>query len=268
MIHDLTRQAGFALCLDADTLEVTTRSDILFHRQTRSVADMKQVLYQPEALSPDSALYATYQLLDGGAFQPAFQSMHLTFGLVLLPAIKVGEEYVKSHGHYHSAMPGSDIGYPEVYTHYFGELYLYAQRRCNRETPDLDDCVLYRMAPGRSIMIPPGYAHILINPSNAPALMGGLYSPDAIHEYSSIREMGGAAYYFLEAAGLERALPNPRYKSPPSLRQIEDLAGTRFAPPDDQQPLWSAFTANPQRYAFITDPRMAMIQFAPEDLRR
>ena len=165
-------------------------------------------------------------------------------------------------------MPGSVIGYPEVYTHYFGELYLYAQRRHNGETPALDDCVLYRMKPGRSIMIPPGYAHILINPSDTPALMGGLYSPDAIHEYGPIREMGGAAYYLLDDAGPERVVPNPRYSSFPPLRQIDDLAGTRFAPPDDQHPLWAAFTADPQRYAFITDPEMAKLQFAPEDLKR
>ena len=50
MIHDLTRQAGFALCLDADTFEITTGSGILFDRQARNLADMKHVLYRPDAL--------------------------------------------------------------------------------------------------------------------------------------------------------------------------------------------------------------------------
>jgi glucose-6-phosphate isomerase len=268
VIHNLTHLAGFDLFLDEDTLEVSTGSAIRFNRQARRVSDMKQVLYQPDSLAPDTTLYWTFSLLDAGVFQPAFQSMNLTFGLVLLPAKRVAEEYVKTHGHYHSAMPGSAIGYPEVYTHYFGELYLYAQRRRNAETDALDDCILYRMKPGSSIMIPPGYAHVLINPSDKPALMAGLYSPDAIHEYSPIREMGGAAYFLLDDSGSERAEPNPRYKSLPSLRVIDNLAGSRFAPPDGQLPLWSAFTTNPQRYAFITDPGTAAVHFAPEDLRR
>ena len=265
---DLTSQAGFDLCLDTEVPDVTTGSGIRFRRQARLVADLKQVLYQPPADGVDSTLYWTYTLLDAGEFQPAFESMRLTFGLVLLPGKTVGEEHVKTHGHYHSTMPGSAIGYPEVYTHYFGELYLYAQRRRYGQTAELDDCVIYKMVPGQSIMIPPGYAHILINPSESPALMAGLYSPDAVHEYSPVREMGGAAYYFLVSRGLEQAVPNPRYNSPPPLRQIDNPTGTRFAPPKNDQPLWSAFTTDPQCYAFITNPEMAAAQFAPEDLRR
>jgi glucose-6-phosphate isomerase len=265
---DLTSQAGFALHLDTEAPDATAGSGIRFQRQARRVTDMKQVLYQPPANGVDSTLYWTYTLLDAGEFQPAFESMRLTFGLVLLPGKRVGEEYVKTHGHYHSVMPGSAIGYPEVYTHYFGELYLYAQRRRFEAAAELDDCVLYKMVPGESIMIPPGYAHILINPSGSPALMAGLYSPDAVHEYSPVREMGGAAYYFLVDRGLDQAVPNPRYQILPPLRRLDDLTGTRFAPPEDDQPLWRSFTADPQRYAFITNPGMAAAQFAPEDLRK
>ena len=151
MIRDLTSLAGFSLYLDVDTLEVTFDSSIRFHQQARRVADLQQVLYQPDALPIDSVLYWNYQLLDAGMFQPAFQAMHLTFGLVLLPSMMIGSEYVRTHGHYHSAITGSSIGYPEVYTLYCGQLYLYLQRRRNGETAVIDDCMLYRMQPGRSI---------------------------------------------------------------------------------------------------------------------
>jgi glucose-6-phosphate isomerase len=195
----------------------------------------------------------------------SFQKHNLTFGLVLLPPMRVGMEFVKTHGHYHSSMPGSTIGFPEVYSHYFGDLYLYMQRRSYGSTGSLDDCILHQMKPGHSIMIPPGYAHVLINPSTGPALMGGLYSPNAVHDYGPIREMRGAAYYFVEDSDLEGGIPNLHYEAHPPLRRIEDPSGTRFAPPDTSRPLWLSFTTDPQRYAFITDPELAKALFVPED---
>jgi glucose-6-phosphate isomerase len=194
--------------------------------------------------------------------------MGLTFGLVLLPSLKVGKEFVKTHGHYHSSIPGVQIGFPEVYTHYFGDLYLFMQRREPGSNIRLDDCVVFKMKPGRSITIPPGYAHILINPSGSPALMGGLYSPQAAHDYGPIRQTAGGAYYFISDDGLERTLPNPCYEFCPPLRALEELTGTSFAPPDDRRPLWSSFIEDPQRYAFINDPDAAKLHFQTEDQSR
>jgi len=268
LVIDLTPEAGFPLHLDTHSLEITVGGDISFVRQPRLVDEFRQVLFEPDSLPSGLPFYWNYKLVHAGSADQLFQSMRLTFGLVLLPPMKAGVEFVKTHGHYHSCMPGSQIAYPEVYTHYYGELYLLMQRREQGRAVELDDCVLYRMVPGQSIMVPPGYAHILINPSLGPALMGGLYSFDSIHDYAPIRAAAGGAYYFIEEAGLEKFLPNRRYTRNPPLRLISDLAGTRFAPPDDSQPLWHSFVAEPQRYTFITDPVMASRQFLPEDQRQ
>jgi len=268
LVIDLTPEAGFPLHLDTHSLEITVGGDISFVRQPRLVDEFRQVLFEPDSLPSGLPFYWNYKLVHAGSADQLFQSMRLTFGLVLLPPMKAGVEFVKTHGHYHSCMPGSQIAYPEVYTHYYGELYLLMQRREQGRAVELDDCVLYRMVPGQSIMVPPGYAHILINPSLGPALMGGLYSFDSIHDYAPIRAAAGGAYYFIEEAGLEKFLPNRRYTRNPPLRLISDLAGTRFTPPDDSQPLWHSFVAEPQRYTFITDPVMASRQFLPEDQRQ
>ena len=268
MVIDLMPNAGFPLHLDTNSLEVGVGGDISFELQPRLVDEIRPVLYEPDSLPSGMPFYWNYKLVQAGSADQLFQGKRLTFGLVLLPALKAGAEYVKTHGHYHSCMPGSQIAYPEVYTHYYGELYLLMQRRDQGRALELDDCVLYRMVPGKSIMVPPGYAHILINPSLKPALMGGLYSLDSIHDYAPIRAAAGGAYFFIEEAGLEKFLPNRRYTRNPPLRLISDPAGTRFAPPDDSQPLWQSFAAEPQRYAFITDPVMARRQFLPEDQRQ
>ncbi len=83
------------------------------------------------------------------------------------------------------------------------------QRRAAPEHHLLDDCVLYKMIAGQSITIPPGYAHILINPSREPGLMAGLYSLDSVHNYDPIDSMKGAAYYLTERNGQEMHQPQP-----------------------------------------------------------
>jgi len=267
LVIDLTPEAGFPLHLDTHALEVVIGGDILFERQPRLVNEMNPVLFEPDSLPAGLPFYWNFKLVHAGAADPLFQETRLTFGLVLLPPLKAGVEFVKTHGHYHSCMPGSQIAYPEVYTHYYGELYLLMQRRAQGIATELDDCVLYRMVPGQSILVPPGYAHILINPSRGPALMGGLYSLDAIHDYDPVRETAGGAYYLIEEAGREQFLPNRRYTRIPPFRLISDLSGTRFHPPDEGQLLWRSFIAEPQRYSFITNPVMAGRQFLPEDQR-
>ncbi len=262
---DLIAQAGFPLLLDPDTLEVITPGDIRFTRETRRIGEMRAILHEPSSLPDTTPTYWNYKLKEAGSAEPEITELGLTFGLVCLPPLKIGREYIKTHGHYHSAMPGSEIGFPEVYTHFYGEIYLYMQRRQYGSSYLLDDCVLYRMVPGHSITIPPGYAHILINPSNKPSLMAGLYAQEAVHDYDPIRKMAGGAYYFVEQDGDLGVIPNSHYADCPPLREIKELTGTRFAPPNDNRPLWSSFAEDPQSFAFITNPSLAGLQFLLED---
>ena len=258
--------AGFPLVLDTENMDIST-GEIEFKRQARNGQDMAAVLLDPSHSSSQKEIYWTYTLRAAGALSSLFEQRKLTFGLVLLPPGKIGDEYIKTHGHYHSSMPGSKIAYPEVYTHLYGTLYLLMQRRVAPLSTRLDDCVLYKMIPGQSIMIPPGYAHILINPSTGPGLMAGLYSLDSIHQYAPIDLMRGAAYYLTERDGQESIRPNPAYPDLPSLREITQIDAPPFAPPDAGSPLWTSFITTPDRYSFLLDADVARQQFAPEDLR-
>jgi glucose-6-phosphate isomerase len=139
------------------------------------------------------------------------------------------------------------------------------QRRVAGQAGNLDDCVLIDMQPGQSVMVPPGYAHILINPSDQPALMAGLYSPNFTADYEPIRSMAGAAYYLVQNGGTDHTIPNQRYANYPPLRWLTDLTGTRFVPPDRHRPLWGSLMYDPQRYEILTEAAAAQRYFASED---
>lgn len=262
---DLSALAGFPLRLDLDGLTASTNSGLRLDTQARRMAQMEAVLLEPHARPPDDPVYWIGRLYDDAGPAPLLADHHLAFAYVLVPSKRVGREYAKTQGHYHPAMPGSRMSYPEVYTHYYGRLYLLMQRRAAGQAARLDDCVLIEMQPGRSILVPPGYAHILINASEGPALMAGLYCPDFGADYEPIRSLAGAAYYLVEADGAERSVSNVRYEEAPALRRISDVTGTRFAPPDDARPLWTSFMQEPELYRFLSDTAAAERYIPAED---
>jgi glucose-6-phosphate isomerase len=264
---DLSQMAGFPLLLDTETLKVETDDGLRLESQARRISQMESVLLEPHALPPVDEVYWICRLYDHDYAQAVLDKAHLAFACVLVPPLQIGREYVKTQGHYHPAMPGSHMAYPEVYTHFYGRLYLLMQRRVAGRAAYLDDCVLIDMQPGQSVMVPPGYAHILINPSGGPALMAGLYCPDFITDYEPIRSLAGAAYYLVNDGGRERSITNERYAEFPALQRLTDLAGTRFAAPDNGRPLWASLLHDPERYHMLTDATEARHFFPVEDQR-
>jgi glucose-6-phosphate isomerase len=261
---DLTVPAGFPLELDTDRLSIATGNGIRFDRAVRRKPEMQAVLMEPQAISDEAEVYYNMKMRSAGPYADIFGRYNLTFACVLLPPLKVGSEFVKTHGHYHPNMPGSSLSYPEVYTHYYGRLYLLMHRRSGGDPARLDDCVLYEMQPGHSITIPPGYLHVLINPADEPALMAGLYCVDSYPQYEPVIQMRGAAYYLVNG-NEERIVENPRYQTCPPLVRLDDLAGSVFEPPDDDMPLWSSFVKQPEMYAMLSNPAAAQRRFARDE---
>ena len=260
---DLSSAAGFPLMLDTVHGALTGGGSIHFGRVARRLADLKPVLFEPDGVAPDIEVYWTYPLLDAGPATGALAERDLTYSCVVLPPLKIGREFVKTQGHYHPPMPGSDIEYPEVYTHLWGEPDLLLQRRKNGEPNRLDDCVLVQLRAGNSITIPPGYAHILINRSQQAAAIAGLYSRAFAPIYEPLNRVAGAAFYLIDDSATP-VIVNPNYADYPPLRRLTDLAGTAFEPPDPGRTLWISFLSDPVPYDFLVDPVAAQRRFGQE----
>jgi glucose-6-phosphate isomerase len=264
MKFDLSEAAGLPLMLDTVTNQLASKDGLVFEREARYVDELTDVLYNPDEIDPARELYWIFPLRDAGTWNTILEETDLTYSFVLLPPGGIGSEYVKTRGHYHPDMPGSDLAYPEVYSHLFGRPYLLMQHRLDNHANQVDDCVLVELTDGMSVMIPPGYAHILINPTDEPAVIAGLYSRSFRGSYDPITETAGAAYFVVDQGG-EKVVPNPHYTGCPPLRRLANLTGTRFEPPNGNRPLWSSFLHEPSRYSFLSDPDAARLLFATKD---
>ncbi|MEA4906018.1 MAG: glucose-6-phosphate isomerase family protein [Anaerolineaceae bacterium] len=261
---DLTEYAGFSLEFDPSTLAVTSGDGLVFTRSTRLGRDLADVVCYPQQLHADRPAYMMDILQDvPEQGRAALERYALTYSLVLLPPAQIGREFIKTTGHYHPPIPGTHLGYPEVYTQLYGKLLLALQRRSGNDPEQVMDYVIVEMTPGFVITIPPNYAQCLINPTGEPALMAGLYGKDFKPDYAMTRNRRGLAYYVLAGQQPDELefLPNPCYPERPEIQWLQDLEGTSFAPDYPHQPVWAAFMRDPASFAFLTQAQAAAGKF-------
>lgn len=259
---DLSNQAGFKLQLITEDEQVSTGDEVTFRRVQRSIDELRDFLRDPEAQAHRSTAYLLfYPHRFDKTVEQQFKEDHLTYSLVLMPPMVIGEEYIKTTGHFHPPMPGTQLGYPEVYTGLYGELQLLLQERDMSDPGAVKDVKLFHLTAGRTLTIPPNFAHVLINTSDQPALMAGLYSTKFKPDYAPARSHRGLAYYLLQDDNGYTLQKNPRYGSVPPLDPLQELEDTPFFYPAEGTPLWTAYLQNPDDFAYIRDPLAAVARF-------
>jgi glucose-6-phosphate isomerase, archaeal len=258
--NQLIERTGFQASFDGELGAMQAEPPLHFRRVVRRKADIAEVLFDGAGMNDETELYWIFQLIDAGPHTRSFEDRSTTFACVLLPGRKIGREYVKTQGHYHPAMPGISLEYPEVYSHLFGDVYLLMQRKSDDRPESLDDCVLIDMRAWGSVTIPPGYAHVLINSSPEPAAVAGLYCTRFQPDYQPFARMAGAAYFLIDDGG-ECIIDNPRYDHAPVLRRPASQADADFVAPDPSRPLWTSYLRDPDRYAFVAESAAALAKF-------
>jgi glucose-6-phosphate isomerase len=181
----------------------------------RMLSDMSAVLLDPDILQAgDRGLYYMYRdLALSNKDREIMQEHGLRYDITIIPPAMLGREYVKTAGHYHPTVPGTDISYPEVYEVLSGEAHYLLQKR---EAVGVSDVVLIKASARDKIIIPPDYGHVTINASNKELKMANWVSRDFSSVYEPFIEMHGAAYY-LTTAGM---IQNPTYRDIPEVREI------------------------------------------------
>ena len=112
---------------------------------------------------------------------------------------KIGEEYFMTKGHFHARRDTAEIYYC-----------LRGRGFMLMETED-GEYELGEMYPGRTVYVPPFWAHRSINTGDSEPLISlAVYPGDAGHDYGSI-ETAGFRHVVVERGGKPQVVENPRY---------------------------------------------------------
>lgn len=196
-----------------ETLEfgqITRESDV------RLAKDMGEVIVDKEWLEENrkTGLYYMYRDLWKKGDKEKIRKSDLRYDITIIPDRKMGEEYVKTKGHYHSEA-AEGVTYPEIYEVLEGKAHYLLQKVSEN---GLEDVVLMEAEAGEKALIPPSYGHITINPADEPLKMANWVDRTFDSIYRDILEMEGGAYYELTNGEFVK---NDNYQDIPELRRAE-----------------------------------------------
>lgn len=181
--------------------------------EVRRLGDMRDVV--SGGGDPGRELYYMYRdLALSRGDRSIILDSRLRYDITVIPPGNIGPEYVKTAGHYHPEVPGAGCTYPEVYEVLRGTAHYVLQKR---EGGRITDVAVVEAGEGDHVVIPPGYGHVTVNPSNRELAMANWVSRDFESLYGPYQKCGGAAYFELAGGGL---VPNGRYGPVPGARRL------------------------------------------------
>lgn len=213
----------------------------------RKAKDLYEVSYNKDFFkrkTEEKTVYYIYRALYRTKDKPLLESYKVRYDISIIPSGNLGEEYIKTAGHYH---PISENGltYPEIYEIIAGKAH-YLLQQLHREK--ILDVVIVEAEKGDKILIPHGYGHVTINPSRETLIMANLVSSNFDSIYEPMKKKGGAAYFELTGG---RFIKNKRYIDVPKIRVAKATASTRF--PHNKN-LYALFIESPEDFEFLNTP--------------
>ncbi|MEW5783549.1 MAG: glucose-6-phosphate isomerase family protein [Bacillota bacterium] len=217
----------------------------------RRKEDMVSVLYDSKAAGPEE-LYFMYRGVSFSRDDAVIESSSLRYDITVLFPGTLSREYIKTAGHYHPEKPGTSLTYPEVYEVLYGRAH-YLLQRSGVNPNQLEAVILIAAKPGDKVLIPPGFGHITINPGDDVLIMSNWVAREFSSVYGPFREMGGGAYYELQAEEGPEFVVNKQYQSVPPLQRcpVTQVPKLNLI---TGLPLYRVFQENSRAFEFLTAP--------------
>lgn len=221
----------------------------------RRLHDMEDVLFDKEwfdrtDLRNKDIYYMFRDLAKNDTDLEIIKAHHLRYDITVIPPGMLGSEYIKTVGHYHPEVPGTDISYPEIYQVLEGSATYLLQKVEHGEEDIALDVVIIKAEKGDLVIVPPEYGHVTINASEKTLEMANWVCRDFSSIYEPIKRLSGASYFLLKDGFVE----NPLYKDIPPIRYIKPLSSDDFG-----------LSSEENMYDFINKIEQLRFLTAPQD---
>jgi glucose-6-phosphate isomerase len=214
----------------------------------RHLEDFKDVLAPNSPLAGPKDAYFMYRDVGWPDDKKMFRQRNYRYDITTLQAGVIGRELLKTVGHYHPIIPGTNVTYPEVYEVISGRAHYICQKVDGNRVLEF---FVVEALPGQKVVIPPGYGHITINPGDEPLVMSNVTADGFKSIYKPLEELDGGAYYELEDFTWEK---NKNYDelSVPKWARANEVPEFGLT---EAKPLYVSITENPDKFDYLLNPQ-------------
>ncbi len=240
------------LTFDSNTLAIHYGPGVLGPEpEYRTLDAIRPSLLDPSCSGP-SPVYSIAMDVRREEDEADLQSRYLLFGVVFYAAGQLGNEPVRSQGHVHAIAPHSGWSPPELFEIWEGRAIIYAQQFAEDEP---GRCIAVTAGPGEKVVVPPGWAHAVINADISQRMVFGAWCDRQYgFDYTGVRAHSGLAHFpIVEAGGAIAWQANPRYRRSPLLQRQ-----SRAYPEldlDPHQSLYEQYCAHLQSVEWVAQPQ-------------
>ena len=187
----------------------------------------------------------------------------LLFGIVMYASGRLGDEPVRSQGHVHAISPHSGWSAPELFEIWEGRAIVYAQEKSG-DNPGR--CVAIEAEPRDKVVIPPGWAHFVVNADpNSKLIFGAWCDRQYGFDYTQVRAHHGLAWFpLLDKNGGIRWEANPNF-SVSGLHRRKARAYSELGL-SSGTPIYEHLHRDPETIQWVSDParlRELWLRFEP-----
>ncbi len=218
--------------------------------ELRKLDDIRKTLYESECDGPDP-VYAIAMDVGRVEHTAELKQRMLLFGVVAYAAGRLGQEPVRSQGHVHAIAPHCGWSTPELVEVWEGRAVVYLQKHV-ADAPEC--CMAIEARPGDLVVIPPGWAHFIINAdSNTRLLFGAWCDRQYGFVYHHIRERGGLAWFpLVQPDGTIEWRRNHRYSQTKLI--LREARQYRELDLDTSLPIYEQFARDPENLQWVSAP--------------
>ena len=217
----------------------------------RSLDAIRRSLRDPNCTGPDPVYAIAMDVGRREDFEELKRRM-LLFGIVMYAPGRLGDEPVRSQGHVHAIAPHCGWSTPELFEIWHGRAIVYAQEKSG---DDPGRCIAIEAGPGDRVVMPPLWAHFVINADpNSVLIFGAWCDRQYGFDYTQMRAHHGLAWFPVLTADDELTWEaNPSY----SRSQLQQKKARSY--PElglsAEFPIYHFLQHNPAAIQWISDPQ-------------
>ena len=243
---------GFSISLSSTTLAFEYGPGVFGpDPELRRLDAIRPSLREPGCNGPDP-VYGIAMDVGREVDRILLQQRMLLFGAVVYASGALGTEPVRSQGHIHAIAPHSGWSPPELYEIWAGTAIIYAQERAE-DNPGR--CVSVVARRGDQVVVPPGWAHCVINADPRQRMAFGAWCDRQYgFDYAGVRVHQGLAWFptFTDSHSIEWK-PNPTYKAS-TLEQHRPRTYPELGL-NPRTSLYKQFVDDPDSVMFVAEPQ-------------
>lgn len=205
----------------------------------RMLSDLNEVLMEPVHFKENKPIYLMYR--------EVYKKNNLRYDITVIASRILGKEYARTYGHHHP-IAEKELTYPEIYQVLFGEARFVLQKRNNDESTDV---LIVSAKKGDVVLIPPGYGHVTVNPSEEnPLFLSNLVSSNFSSDYEIYKQKRGPAVY--------HTIYGPKQNTNYMIKKLENTTPDKlnkhygFSCED----IFTEFYKDPNKFEFLNKPSL------------